>query len=245
MKRMKKKKSVKREIIEWAIFLGIIGFLFGTGLHTPVFGFLQGLVLKTGIIQPSIEAEDKVIEWAIFLGIIGFLFGTGLHTPVFGFLQGLVLKTGIIQPSIEAEDKVAADYNFTLVDESGKSIPFRTYENKVVFVNFWATWCPPCVAEMPDIQDLYEEMHGKNVEFVLISLDDEFQKAKDFVKRKEFDFPIFKLASPLPSVYSSQAIPTTYVISPDGEIVVTKSGMAKYNTNKFREFLVELQQSHN
>ena len=52
---MKKKKSIKKEIIEWAIFLGILGFLFGTGLHTPVFGFLQGLILKTGIIQPSID----------------------------------------------------------------------------------------------------------------------------------------------------------------------------------------------
>ena len=47
---MKKKKSIKREIIEWAIFLGIIGFLFGTGLHTPVFGFIQGLILNRPII---------------------------------------------------------------------------------------------------------------------------------------------------------------------------------------------------
>ena len=55
---MKKKKSVKREIIEWAIFLGIIGFLFGTGLHTPVFGFIQGLILKTGIMQPSLDESS-------------------------------------------------------------------------------------------------------------------------------------------------------------------------------------------
>ena len=184
--------------------------------------------------------KREIIEWAIFLGVIGFLFGTGLHTPVFGFIQGLVLKTGIMQPSIDEEDKVAADYGFAIVNTEGEKIPFKNYENKVVFVNIWATWCPPCVAEMPDIQDLYEEMKGEDIEFVLISVDDNFQKAKDFVERKEFDFPIYQLATPLPAVYESQAIPTTYVISPQGEIVVTKSGMAKYNTKKFKKYLEEL-----
>lgn len=184
--------------------------------------------------------KREIIEWAIFLGVIGFLFGTGLHTPVFGFIQGLVLKTGIMQPSIDEEDKVAADYGFTLIDTEGQRIPFKEYENKVVFVNIWATWCPPCVAEMPDIQDMYEEMKEEGIEFVFISVDDDFQKAKDFVNRKEFDFPIYQLASPLPSVYESQAIPTTYVISPMGEVVVTKSGMAKYNTKKFKKYLKDL-----
>lgn len=186
------------------------------------------------------SVKREIIEWAIFLGIIGFLFGTGLHTPVFGFIQGLILKTGIMQPSIDSEDKVAADYNFTLLDKEGHRVPFSEFENKVVFVNFWATWCPPCVAEMPDIHDLYEETQASGTEFVLISLDDDFQKAKDFVKKKGFDFPIYQLASPLPAVYESSAIPTTYVISPQGEIVVTKSGMAKYNTKKFKKFLEEL-----
>lgn len=188
--------------------------------------------------KKSIKRE--IIEWAIFLGILGFLFGTGLHTPVFGFIQGLILKTGIIQPSIENEEKIAANYDFVLIDADGQRMPFTTFKNKVVFINFWATWCPPCVAEMPDIHDLYLDTQNDEIEFVLISLDDDFQKAKDFVKRKEFDFPIYQLASPLPAVYESSAIPTTYVISPNGEIVVTKSGMAKYNTKKFKQFLEKL-----
>jgi len=186
------------------------------------------------------SVKREIIEWAIFLGIIGFLFGTGLHTPVFGFIQGLILKTGIMQPSIDNTNKVAADYNFVLLDKEGERVQFSEFQDKVVFINFWATWCPPCVAEMPDIHELYEEMKDKDIEFVLISLDDDFQKAKNFVKKKEFDFPIYKLASPLPGVYESKAIPTTYVLSPEGEIVVTKSGMAKYNTKKFKRYLEEL-----
>ena len=184
--------------------------------------------------------KKEIIEWAIFLGILGFLFGTGLHTPVFGFLQGLILKTGIIQPSIDESTTELADYNFVLIDKEGNRKSFTDYKGKVVFVNFWATWCPPCIAEMPDIHDLYTEMESTDIKFVLIALDDDFQKAKNFVKKKEFDFPIYQLASPLPKVFESSAIPTTYVISPEGKIVVSKSGMAKYHTKKFKNFLKEL-----
>ncbi len=186
------------------------------------------------------SVKREIIEWAIFLGILGFLFGTGLHTPVFGFFQGLILKTGIMQPSIEGEETTAADYNFALIDQDGNRKPFSDFQGKAVFVNFWATWCPPCIAEMPDINNLYNEIEKENIEFVLISLDDDFQKAKDFIKKKDFDFPIYQLASILPGVYESSAIPTTYVISPAGEIVVRKSGMAKYNTQKFKTFLRDL-----
>ena len=186
------------------------------------------------------SVKREIIEWAIFLGIIGFLFGTGLHTPVFGFIQGLILKTGIMQPSLNEASMDLADYDFMLVDEDGNQKPFTDFEDKVVFINIWATWCPPCIAEMPDINALYHDMKDKEIEFVMISLDDEFQKAKDFVGKKEFDFPIYRLASPLPKVYESSAIPTTYVISPEGKIVVSKSGMAKYNTKKFKKFLEEL-----
>ena len=186
------------------------------------------------------SVKREIIEWTIFLGVIGFLFGTGLHTPVFGFIQGLILKTGIMQPSLNEASMDLADYDFTIVDEDGNQKPFTDFEDKVVFINIWATWCPPCIAEMPDINALYHDMKDKEIEFVMISLDDEFQKAKDFVGKKEFDFPIYRLASPLPKVYESSAIPTTYVISPEGKIVVSKSGMAKYNTKKFKKFLEEL-----
>jgi len=188
--------------------------------------------------KKSIKRE--IIEWGVFLAIMAFLFGTGLHTPVFGFLQGLVLKTGIIQPSIEEEDVQLASYDFQLLDQDGKRVPFSEFKEEVVFINFWATWCPPCVAEMPDIQDLYNEMNEEGIKFVLISLDDEFQKAKRFVEKKDFNFPIYQLASPLPEVYESSSIPTTYVISPEGKIVVSKSGMAKYNTKKFKDYLRKL-----
>ena len=189
------------------------------------------------------SVKREIIEWGIFLGIMAFLFGTGLHTPVFGFFQGLILKTGIMQPSIEEENATVASYDFQLIDKEGRRVPFSDFKEEVVFVNFWATWCPPCIAEMPDIQSLYEEMEGEGVKFIMISLDDEFQKAKNFVDKKDFTFPVYQLASPLPEVYESSAIPTTYVISPEGKIVVSRSGMAKYNTDKFKDFLSGLKRN--
>ncbi len=177
----------------------------------------------------------------IFIGIITTLYLTGLHTPVLGALQGLVLKTGIMQPNISDDDYGKASYHFELTDVYGQDISFEEFKGKTIFINFWATWCPPCVAEMPDINDLYNELKGnENIVFVMISFDRDFEKAKNFVEKKEFDLPIYKLRTNLPKVYESSSIPTTYVISPDGRIVVSNQGMAKYNTQKFRQFLTDL-----
>lgn len=186
------------------------------------------------------SVKREIIEWVVFFGIIATLYLTGLHTPVLGFMQGLILKTGIMKPTIERESKVRASYSFTLIDKNGEFVNFKNFKGETVFINFWATWCPPCIAELPDINNLYNELKGENVKFFLISLDDDFEKAKKFVDKKKFDFPIYQLGSLMPEVFYSNAIPTTFVISPEGKIVVKKSGMAKYNTEEFRNFLTGL-----
>ena len=107
---------------------------------------------------------------------------------------------------------------------------------KVIFINLWATWCPPCIAEMPAIDELSKKM-GEQVVFLIVSMDENFKKAKDFRKRKEFSFDVYELAGSLPEMYYSQSIPSTYVISAGGKLVFTKKGMADYNTPKFQEFL--------
>ncbi len=187
------------------------------------------------------SVKREIIEWAIFLGVIATLYLTGLHTPVLGFMQGLILKTGIIKPTIDKESNVRASYSFTLIDRHGEFINFKSYRGETIFINFWATWCPPCIAEMPDINKLYNKVKDDNIRFFMISLDDDFEKAKKFVDKKGFDFPIYQLGSIMPEVYHSKAIPTTYVISPQGKIVVKRSGMAEYNTEEFRKFLTGLE----
>jgi thiol-disulfide isomerase/thioredoxin len=189
------------------------------------------------------SAKREIIEWVIFLGIIAIMWATGLHTPVIGFIQGLVLKTGIVQPNIEVENPVDADFNMMLTDRHGNLTSLKDFQGKVIFINIWATWCPPCIAEMPDIHDLYQEIKNEDVVFVMLSVDDDLQKAISFVDKKGFEFPVYQLAGPMPLAFESSAIPTTFVISPEGKIVVKKSGMAQYNSKKFREYLLGLKQN--
>jgi thiol-disulfide isomerase/thioredoxin len=184
------------------------------------------------------RVHKEIIEWAIFLGVIGFLFATGLHTTVFGTIQRGLLATGIIRPDLN-DTSTPASYDLTLVDIDGNELNLDEWKDETIFMNYWATWCPPCIAEMPDINSLYGKT-GEKVKFAMISVDNDPQKAIDFVKRKGFDFPIYFIRSGIPRVYQSRSIPTTYVISPKGEIVVTNKGMAQYSNEGFVNFLLGL-----
>ena len=180
-------------------------------------------------------------EWGLLLAFFGILFVTGWYKDVAGFLQRGLLETGLMQPSTDTFSRPAS-YEFELVTMEGKSVPFSSFKGKTVFINFWATWCPPCIAEMPDIHDLYEKV-GTEVDFVMISVDQDPQKAKAFIERKAFDFPVYFLKSSVPAAYKTSTIPSTYVISPGGEIVVEEQGLSKYDTSRFRKFLLGLVES--
>ena len=96
------------------------------------------------------------------------------------------------------------------------------------------------IAEMPNIHKLYQKVSEQNIAFVMVSLDEDIEKAKKFIKRKEFTFPVYTLKSGLPESFETNIIPTTFVIDPSGRIVMRKEGMAKYDTEEFREFLSKL-----
>lgn len=166
---------------------------------------------------------------------------TGLHTEVIGQVQRLFLATGIIQPDLEESREKMASYDFQLTSMTGEEIDFSDFRGQTVFINFWATWCPPCIAEMPDIQDLYDKTK-EEVAFVMVSLDEDPEKARRFIERKGFDLPVYFMASTLPSEYNPRSIPTTYVLSPEGKIAMTRHGMAKYDTESFRVFLNSLKE---
>ena len=183
----------------------------------------------------------EFIEWGVIIAIGAFLYLTGLHTEVIGFVQGLVLKTGLIKPKISVEEPISkADYNFRLVDEEGNILEGVDLKGKTVFINLWATWCPPCIAEMPDINRLYNEVASDDIVFLMISLDDDFNKASAFIQKKKYNFNIYRYVSTAPMIFYSKIIPTSFVISPEGNIVVRKEGMAKYDSPSFKEFLKSL-----
>ncbi|MCC5931620.1 MAG: TlpA family protein disulfide reductase [Cyclobacteriaceae bacterium] len=185
----------------------------------------------------------ELIEWSAIIGIFALLFFTGLHTTVIGSIQRIVLFTGILQPNTQPESSTPASYAMILQNTDGEFINMEDFKNKVVFMNIWATWCPPCIAEMPDIQALYDRLKTDNipVEFIMLSVDEDPEKAFAFARKRQYTFPVYSSTGKLPDVYKSPAIPTTFVISPQGNIVARREGMAKYNTKKFRQFLKDLQ----
>lgn len=193
------------------------------------------------------KLKKGLIEYGVFAGILLVLFLTGLHTEVFGFLQRGVLETGILNPDLEekatmmqASANPKADFSLNLINAKGERVSMEQFRGKVIFLNLWATWCPPCIAEMPGINGLYNEVKGEDIVFLMLSLDKDFEKAKRFKAKKDFDFEVYKVDGNIPQMYYSQSIPTTFVINAKGELALTQIGMADYHTEAFKEFLQSL-----
>lgn len=120
------------------------------------------------------------------------------------------------------------DYNWTLALGSGQQLDFNERKGKVVFLNFWATWCPPCVAELPEIQRAYEK-HGEDVAFVLVT-DQEPGVVEAFMDKHGYKLPVSYSRSAPPGVFNHRSIPTTYIISKDGRIVSKKTGAVNWDS---------------
>ena len=119
--------------------------------------------------------------------------------------------------------------DFSVLDANGNTVKLSQLAGKPIVLNFWATWCPPCKAEMPDLQKAYEA-YGEEICFVMINLTDGYydtvDSAKQFLADNGYTFPVyFDTQNSAATAYQVSAIPTTYFISAEGEIVSQKVGM--------------------
>ena len=130
------------------------------------------------------------------------------------------------QRAAETNHKVAA-VPFELKDQYGKTHTLSEYKGKVIFLNFWATWCPPCRAEMPDIQKLYERSpkEGEGAVIVLGVASPKLGNEKDeagikaFIDKNGYTYPVLMDArGELFSAYGIRAIPTTFMIDREGNV---------------------------
>lgn len=133
---------------------------------------------------------------------------------------------------------VLDNYDWRLRNLEGNLTDFNNTRGEVTLVNLWATWCPPCIAEMPSFQKLYDD-YGEQVNFYFISSEEE-EKLLQFVNKKEYDLPIYQPFSKTPEKLRSNSLPTTYLLSRNGEIVVAKKGAANWNDRSFRRLLDDL-----
>lgn len=141
------------------------------------------------------------------------------------------------QAQATEKSKLAAP-PFALPDINGKMVSLADYKGKWVFVNFWATWCGPCVYEMPMLVNLHNIMKGKKFEMLAINMEDiEPAQVKKFVKDNKLPFTVLlDKDSKIGGYYAIQSLPTTYVISPGGEIVSRAVGMREWDSEEVVQY---------
>lgn len=174
-------------------------------------------------------------NWSnILFGIfIVLLFVPQTGKPIKVFVNRLLA----FSPGVESEDDriVLQNYNWKLQDMNGQIVDFNSFKGKKVLVNFWATWCPPCIAEMPSMQALYNDYKDKAV-FIFVT-NDERAVIDKFIKKYGYTFPIYQAVSAAPSELETNALPTTYLIDENGKILIDKTGAADWNSETVRELL--------
>lgn len=191
---------------------------------------LELMKVIIGLIRPMIGA----------VLILAVLKVTGLMGQISYVTQTAALKTGLLNVRPEEPEKEKDfDYNFTLKDLKGNRIKFDQYKGKVVFLNMWATWCGPCRAEMPGIHSLYEKLKGVPIEFVMLSIDRDqaLPKVESYIANNKYTFPVFMPSGNLATQLQVPSIPTTFIISKDGKIVMKEVGTRNYDTQRMADFL--------
>jgi cytochrome c-type biogenesis protein len=136
------------------------------------------------------------------------------------------------------DPKIIPAIDFTLTDQYGNTHTLSDYKGKVVFLNFWATWCPPCKKEMPDIEELYNEFNQNQDDVIILGVanpkseeypynsDEEKDVIIDFINENGYTFPtVFDETGELLSSYYISAFPTTFMIDKEGNIYGYVPGM--------------------
>ncbi len=182
--------------------------------------------------------------------LLGLVSGVGLTLVVIvgGFvalmLVGRAMMGGAVanampSPIMPAMDRLTvygqADYDWNLKTLDGEAVSFESFRGKTVLLNHWATWCGPCVAEMPSLAALHESIDRDDVAIVLVSTEDA-HTIRSFLERKGLSLPAY-VAEGVPAVFETRGIPATFILDPAGAIVYSHVGAANWDSDSCREFL--------
>lgn len=237
--------------------------LMAASASTKLWGFLLIGVYTIGFVLPFLavglfttklleffKAHVKVVRYTAKIGgvlmiFMGILMFTGKMNAVTGYLSSgapvTVEETADAEEKQETESGLTPAIDFILTDQYGNTHKLSDYKGKTVFLNFWATWCSPCRAEMPDIQKLYEsaETEGEDALVVLgvaapnLGNEKSEEEIKAFLEENGYTYPVLMdTTGEVFMSYGVNAFPTTFMITREGEVFGYASGQLNEATMK-------------
>lgn len=218
------------------------------------------LGLFTTQILNFLKSKQKLLKYTIKIGgviliIMGIMTFTGWMNNISGYLNSFSYNEQSSSQEVsdktndskaennskaenDSETATISAFDFTLTDQYGNEHTLSDYKGKVVFINFWATWCPPCKKELPDIEELYKEYNLNQDEVVFLGIvnpsskeypnnqDEGIDSIHAFLNEGGYTFPtLFDKTGEVFKNYNIQAFPTTFMIDKEGNIVGYVPGM--------------------
>jgi thiol-disulfide isomerase/thioredoxin len=191
---------------------------------------------------------SRPLVWITFLALLAFL--------SFGFLGQFFFRVKTANPfpardyfkrlAIERPKAVIQAPNFTLEDLSGKPLSIKDFKGKVVFLNFWATWCVPCREEMPLMEILHREYKDQGMEMVAVNFREDKKEVRKFFAELGLSFKsLMDSGGDVSDKYGAWSLPLTYIIDRKGEFVGKTVGDRKWDSEDAREFFRELLEAKN
>lgn len=131
--------------------------------------------------------------------------------------------------------------DFELEDLNGKKVQMSDFKGKVIFLNFWATWCGPCRSEMPSMEKLYNALKNKGLVMLAINLQEDKKKVAAFMNSNKLTFPVLlDTTGKIGSIYGARNIPTTYLFDKSGFAVFGTAGAREWNDDQHMEIFRHL-----
>ena len=187
-----------------------------------------------------IKTNISTVLFILFMGIL--FFNADARTLL---IKGL-MSTGLYNASAPSvsdgpDDVIPEDLTFR--SEDGEVLNLSANKGEVYFINFWATWCPPCRAEMPSINSLSSKVKNKDrINFIMVDVDNKIASSVKFMRKNSFQLKVYSGESAIPEHIFNGTLPTTVIVGPKGNIVFRHTGMADYDNPEMINFLNTLSQ---
>ncbi len=181
--------------------------------------------------------------FAIISDIIFYAFIIALiFTPSRNWLVSHLQRLAMLSPR-QTKHEVRLqpmDWSWAVLDSQGQTVRLADLRGKVILINFWATWCAPCLAELPALQDLYDHYKDNpDIAFLFVTTEG-LDKAQSFLAKKGYSIPVYRQISPAPGPLQSNSIPSTYLIDRQGRIVAQAHRATRWNSKKSIQLIDKL-----